>query len=275
MKTQNTPTYHIFIGYDDREHIPFQVAKHSLESLSTVKIKVHKLDHLDLRTKGLFTREWKIEKNGQYVDTLDQKPFSTQFSFTRFLVPELWRSLPDSEKSPLVMFVDCDFVWLKDIGLMFQEIEEKRLKNFKSSPVYCVHHDYTPPNSIKMDNKKQEKYNFKLWSSMMVFDMEHKDNEHLIPELVNTETGRFLHSFGWCTDTNKLGSIHEQWNFLPGYSEKNTGNIGAIHYTEGGPNFPHLRQCRYASAWWDAYQQYLRERVLKISFNVEALVDGV
>lgn len=275
MKTPNTPTYHIFIGYDDREHIPFQVAKHSIGKLATVPVVVHKLDHLELRTKQLFDREWFIEANGQYVDKIDQKPFSTQFSFTRFLVPELWRGLSDPSKSPLVMFVDCDFVWVKDIGLMFQEIEEKRMRNNKSAPVYCVQHDYAPKNTIKMDNKKQEKYNFKLWSSMMVFDMAHSANECLIPELVNHESGRFLHSFGWLPEPHKIGTITEQWNFIPSHSEKNTGNIGAVHYTEGGPNFPHLRQCRYSSIWWDAYQEYLTSKVATIKFKVEDILDGV
>jgi len=268
-------TYHIFIGYDDREHIPFQVAKHSLETLSSVPIVVHKLDHLDLRIKGLFNREWEIKANGQYVDKVDGKPFSTQFSFTRFLVPELWRNIQDPDKSPLVMFVDCDFVWLKDIGLMFQEIEEKRLRNNKSSPLYCVQHDYSPKAAIKMDNKEQTKYNYKLWSSMMVFDMDHSDNEHLIPELVNSETGNYMHTFKWVTDPHKIGEVNEMWNFIPNHSERNSSNIGAVHYTEGGPNFPQLRQCRYASAWWDAYQDYLASKIKTVKFNAEDILDGI
>lgn len=119
-------TYHIFIGYDEREHEPFLVAKHSLEKRATVPVKVHKLHHRELRSAGLFTREWEIKANGQYVDKVDGKPFSTQFSHSRFLLPTLWKNLPDPTKSPLVMFVDCDFAWMEDIGEMFSEIERKR-----------------------------------------------------------------------------------------------------------------------------------------------------
>ena len=109
----------------------------------------------------------------------------------------------------------------------------------------------------------------------MVFDMEHADNAHLIPEVVNSESGNYMHTFKWITDTHKIGSVNEKWNFIPNHSEKNTGNIGAVHYTEGGPNFPHLRQCRYAQIWWDAYQDYLQSKVKLIKFDAESILDGI
>jgi len=266
--------YHIFIGYDEREHETFLVAKDSILKHATVPVVIHKLHHRDLRQQGLFTREWTIAADGQYICNVDSKPFSTQFSHSRFLLPELWRNLMDPQKSPLVMFVDCDFLYLDDIGEMFKEIEEDRLKKHNCSPVYCTQHDYNPQSTKKMDNIVQSKYNMKLWSAMMVFNMDHPDNAHLLPEVVNTETGRWLHNFGWLANQHSIGHISEKWHFVPNHSEKNTAHIGALHYTEGGPWFPNYRNCRYAKAWWDGYNEYLQNTLVSVNFDMENLIDG-
>lgn len=271
---ENYMVYHIFIGYDDREHEPYLVAKHSLEKHATVPIEVHKLHHKDLRKSGLFTREWTINKDGQYICNVDGKPFSTQFSHTRFLVPELWRHLPSTSKSPLVMFVDCDFVWLSDIGRMFEQIEKNRVRNHNKAGLYCVKHNYKSQNQTKMDGISQDAYNMKLWSAMMVFNMDCKDNEHLIPELVNTESGRFLHNFSWIPDIKTIENIDESWHYVPNHSEKNTPHIDSIHYTEGGPWFPNYRPCRYGDVWWKYYNDYLKSKLLDCSFDVEGIIDG-
>lgn len=265
--------YHIFIGADDREKEAYQVAKFTLEKHAKVPIKVHKLHHKPLRQAGLFTREWTINKDGQYICNVDGKPFSTQFSHSRFLVPELWRQLPDGDKSPLVMFVDPDFMWLSDIGEMFRLIEVDCARTHNKSPVYCVKHNYNPQNSIKMDNISQDAYNMKLWSAMMVFNMNNPDNDHLIPELVNTQTGRFLHNFGWLPDDKKIGNIEESWNWIPNHSEKNTSKIDAIHWTEGGFWFENYRPCKCGDLWWKAYNEYLLSKVTNISFNIEDIID--
>ena len=211
---------------------------------------------------------------GQFFCEVDGKPFSTQFSHSRFLVPELWRNLTDPGKNPLVMFADCDFVWRTDIGEMFAEIEEKRLRNNKTMPVYCVQHDFRSSSEKKMDGMQQHSYNMKLWSSMMVFDMANPENEMLTPEMVNTETGRRLHNFCWLTDHLKIGTIPESWNFVPNHSETNTSKIDAIHYTEGGFWFPHMRNCRYADIWVQEYNDYIQSQFKAVRFDVEKLIDG-
>lgn len=268
--------YHIFIGYDEREHTPFQAAKHSLQKHATVPIHVHKLHHKELRSSGLFTREWITDKDGQYIDSIDGKPFSTQFSHSRFLVPELWKNVPSFNKSSLTMFVDCDFVWLDDIGKMFKEIENRKLR--QNSPVYCVQHDYKPVSQFKMDNVEQSAYNKKLWSAMLVFNMEHKDCSNLTPEYVNKATGRELHTFEWVQDKHNIGTISERWHFLPNHSEKNLSHEqdgpAAIHYTEGGPWFKNHRNCKYANVWWDAYREALTSKVKTVDFNLETMIDG-
>lgn len=41
----------------------------------------------NLRRAGLYFRAKDINEDNQFVDCFDDKPFSTEFSFTRFLVP--------------------------------------------------------------------------------------------------------------------------------------------------------------------------------------------
>jgi hypothetical protein len=255
-------TYHIFVGFDEREPEAYLVAKHTLEKNATASIEVHPLNHRELRNKGLFQREWKIKYNGQYEDLGDGRPFSTQFSHSRFLVPELWRRLEDPSKSPLVMFVDCDFLYLDDIKDLFDEITTKRSLTNRTPWVYCTKHDYKPENKIKMDGMEQSNYNMKLWTAMMVFDMSDDKNENLTPEMVNTETGRFLHNFGWLPATEDtedlIVNVSERWHFVPDHSEEHTTDSPcAIHFTEGGPWFKEYLNCRYGDMWLKAYKEAL------------------
>jgi hypothetical protein len=267
-------TYHIFIGYDPAEHEAFQVAEYSLKKYATVPVEIHKIEHMDLRQKGLFYRRWKVDADGQYYCVEDGKPFSTCFSHSRFLVPELWRNLDDPNKSELVLFMDCDWVFLEDIGKMFKEIEKTRMLRNNAHPVYCVQHDFKPTTDIKMHGVQQSKYNMKLWSAFVVYDMAHPDNEHLIPEIVNSESGRWLHQFGWLTDVHKIGVIPEGWNFIPNHSEKNTSDICGIHFTELGPWHKGGENVRYADIWNKHLNEYLYSNMKNVSFNLRSIING-
>jgi len=266
-------TYHIYVGFDEREPTAYQVAKFTLQKYAKVPIKVHKLCHRDLRSQGLFTREWKIEANGQYVDLVDGRPFSTQFSHTRFLIGELWKRLEDPTKSDLVMFVDCDFIWTTDIGKMFEYIEQHRTS---TSALWCVKHDYKPENTIKMDGMKQEQYNKKLWSAMFVLEMTSDSNKSVdFVDLVRFETGRNLHQFSWLKPTEVEG-LPEDWHFVAGHSENHLAKerIKALHYTNGGPWFPHMRDCLHAEMWLSEYEDFLRSVVYNIRFDACKLIDS-
>jgi len=249
-------TYHIWIGFDEREKAPYEVAKYTLEKYATVPIQVHKLHHRKLRAEGYFTREWKINTEGRYEDLLDGRPCSTQFSFTRFLVPELYRDLKDSEKEPLAMFVDCDWVFREDISQLFKDIDPAR-------PLSVVKHDYRPQSDVKMDNMIQSSYNRKLWSALMVFNMAHPDNALLTKEEVNTKSGRWLHNFKWLTDDENIGSIGEGWNWLPNHSEERIPiyETKGVHFTEGGPWLEEYQSCDYSDLWYQEYQNYLKSKL--------------
>lgn len=258
----------MFIGYDERAPQAFQVAKHSLLKHTKQSVIVHKLDHRSLRKDGLFYREWKIDKQGQYIDLVDGRPFSTQFSHTRFLVPELWRNLKDSSKASVAVFVDCDFVFFEDIDKLFDLVED----NQRKYPLWCVNHNYKPSENLKMEGMAQSEYNKKLWSSLMVFDMNHEDNRKVTVEYVNSQDGRLLHQFDWLSNPLAIGSIPEAWNFLPNHSEKNTSEINGVHYTEGGPWIQEYKTCRYANLWLSAYEAFIQDSILNVNLNVEELL---
>ena len=65
----------VYVGYDTREDIAYQVCEHSIKRRNG-KTEVQALKQSDLRSQGLYTRE---------IDKLS----STEFTFTRFLIPHL------------------------------------------------------------------------------------------------------------------------------------------------------------------------------------------
>ena len=104
--------------------------------------------------------------------------------------------------------------------LFFFEDVENILNNIdQSKAVYCVQHDYTPKEKHKMDGQKQTIYPRKNWSSFILFNCSHSSNKKLSVDLVNSQTGSFLHQFKWLKD-NEIGSLDERWNWLEGWTSK-------------------------------------------------------
>ena len=63
--------------------------------------------------------------------------------------------------------------------------------------IMCVKHNYVVENQFKMDGKLQTIYPRKNWSSVMLINCSYPNNKKLNPDLVNTETGNYLHRFSW------------------------------------------------------------------------------
>lgn len=254
---------HVFIGYDEREDIAYQVAKYSILSQiapNSPKVNIYKLDHRTLRNLKLFNREWTIEENGNYRDNRDKRPFSTQFAHSRFLVPAYAKHLGLEGQA---LFVDCDFIFKGDINDLF-DLTEKN-----DSLLSCVKHNYTPVIETKMDGQSQKTYTFKLWSALMMFNLDNnKIYEMLSPERVNTWEGGALHRFMWISMSHQMvnseiGDIPEAWQFIPEHSEERVPykEIRALHYTLGGPWFNHMLDCKYANDWWKEYKLYIENEL--------------
>lgn len=273
MTTNNTECLrHVFIGYDEREDIAYQIARYSIISQlnpNSPPVRVYKLDHRTLRNEGLFEREWIIESDGRYKDVSDKKPFSTQFAHSRFLIPAYAKKLGLKGQA---LFIDCDFMFKGDINDLF----DLTAKN--NAMVSCVKHNYIPELEIKMDNCTQKAYTFKLWSAMMMFNLEEEAlYEKLTPSRVNSWEGGALHRFIWIDQKHnivesEIGDIPECWQFIPDHSEPRVAykDIRCIHWTLGGPWFPHMRKCRYAKDWWQEYLLYINN--VELPF-VESMVE--
>ena len=231
----------IFVGYDSREDIAWQVCRHSLlrhsDNLTVIPIRQQALRELGLYTRPLDSRS------------------STEFSITRFLTPYL------AAQSGWVAFCDCDFLFTVDIRDVFEGLDH-------SKAVYCVQHDYTPAHSIKMDGKQQTVYPRKNWSSFMLFNCDHPDVRALNPAVVNSADPAYLHRFQWVRELDAVGSLDLDWNFLVGEYARPEKTPRVLHYTVGGPWFDDWRNCEYADLWLhekDLYVQSLNMPVRQVA----------
>jgi lipopolysaccharide biosynthesis glycosyltransferase len=239
----------IFIGWDSREDIAYQVAKHSIETHATVPVDIVALKQKDLKKQLFYWRS---------ADPLS----STEFTFTRFLIPEL------TKFDGWALFIDCDFVFLDDVKNLFAQADDKYA-------VMCAHHDYTPEEGIKMDGQKQTVYPRKNWSSMMLINCSHPSNSKLTKKLVNNPTtdGKYLHRFSWLEDS-EIGELSHEWNWLVSwYKEPTDGKPKALHYTEGGPWFEEYANCEYASEYYRAERSYLNNKIDRYKREVISIDD--
>ncbi len=213
----------VFVGWDPREDIAWEVCRHSILTRTDPKqVVVKPLIQSELRQGGLYTREQ------------DTKA-ATEFSLTRFLTPHL------AGHKGFAIFVDCDFLFLTDIRGVLTEVDP-----FKA--VSVVQHDYKPTEATKMDGCVQYAYPRKNWSSFMVFNLEHPAVLALTPDVVNTQTPAHLHRFEWLRD-EQIGSLDRGWNYLEGWYPPHHADLKAIHYTRGGPWFDHMKHCDFAAEW--------------------------
>ena len=224
----------IYVGYDSKEDIAYRVCKHSILKRSGTNVKIRSLKLYELIANKLYNRA---------IDPLA----STEFTYSRFLVPTL------NNFKGWAVFCDCDFLFFEDVEKILNNIDE-------SKAVYCVQHDYTPKEKHKMDGQKQTIYPRKNWSSFILFNCSHPSNKRLSADLVNSETGSFLHQFKWLKDS-EIGSLDERWNWLEGWTSKhNNKKPFAVHYTRGGPWFEEWQDVEFANEWIEERDNYLKNK---------------
>lgn len=218
----------IYIGYDSREDVAYEVCKYSILSKQP-NVNIIPLKQQQLIQQGLYSRP---------VDKLA----STEFTFTRFLVPEL------NQFKGWALFIDCDILVTTDIQQLFDQVNDKYA-------VMCVQHDYQVRNKIKMDGRVQTQYPRKNWSSVVLWNCAHPSNQVITKELINntSTTSAYLHRFNWLRD-HEIGKLSHTWNYLVGvYDDIENPNL--IHYTEGGPWFKGYEDCEFADLWYTAHSK--------------------
>lgn len=213
----------VFIGWDSREDIAYQVAKQSLLRHASIEVNVVPIKLPDLVDNGAYKRE---------IDPLA----STEFTYSRFFTPYL------ASYEGWALFCDCDFLFMGDVAELLQYQDN-------SMAVACVKHDYTPTEETKMDGQVQTNYPRKNWSSFMLFNCSHPSTKRLTPEIINSESGAYLHRMQWAAD-DEIGEIPTVWNWLEGWnSVSNDGYPKAVHFTRGGPWFEDYQDVDFADEW--------------------------
>ena len=215
-------TLKIFIGWDSREQDAYDVCIKSL--------KEHASQDLDIQP---IIRDTLMETGDYYRP--QPEAGSVEFTYTRFLTPYL------SDHKGWALFIDCDFLFTKDVAELFAMADEKYA-------LMCVKHDYIPKNTIKMDGQKQVTYPRKNWSSCILWNCEHPSNKALTKDIVSTESGAYLHRFQFLND-EEIGEIPLEWNWLEGEYDKPETPPAVIHFTNGGPWFDDWQEVDYADLW--------------------------
>ena len=209
----------IFIGYDGNEPVAYHVLTHSILRHATQPVSVTPL--VKRHMASFYRRERSSIE-------------STDFSFTRFLVPYL------SGYQGWSIFMDCDMLMTTDVAELFALRDEEY-------SVMCVKHDYVAHDDVKFLGAVQTKYEKKNWSSVMLFN--NAACAVLTPEVVAEETGLYLHQYKWLSGDNQIGALPTTWNYLVGEMTM-PGVPKLIHYTLGGPYFDAYRECEHADLWF-------------------------
>lgn len=217
----------IYIGFDPRETVAWHVLAHSIMSRSSVPVSFTPLALRNLN--GLM---WRDRSSLQ----------STDFSFSRFLVPHL------SAYEGWSVFMDCDMLVLDDIARLWAMRDDR-------FAVMCVKHDHIPAENTKFLNAPQAAYQKKNWSSVMLFN--NKKCRKLDPDYVNTASGLDLHQFKWLESEELIGELPKSWNHLVGHDAPD-GNASNAHFTIGGPYFNEYVDCEYSKEWFSERENMLR-----------------
>jgi len=214
----------IFVGWDSREDIAYQVCRASLLKHTSVDLDIVPIKQKHMRDKNLYWREH---------DPLS----STEFTFTRFLVPYL------AGYKGWAIFMDCDFMWRGDVSTVLDYCDY-------SNAVMVVKHNYNPPERVKMDGAVQTQYPRKNWSSFMLINCGHEQvQKNLTLETVNTATGLYLHRLQWATN-DCIGELPVAYNYLEGWHTKDDcPNPLAVHFTRGGQWFRDYMNVEYGDEW--------------------------
>lgn len=210
----------VFVGYDAREAVAFSVLAHSINARASQPVAIAPVMLSQLR--GVYRRE----RNALQ---------STDFSFSRFLVPYL------CDYQGWAIFMDCDQLVLDDIARLWSLRDERHA-------VQVVKHVHVPKEDVKFLGEVQTKYEKKNWSSVMLMNC--AKCRALTPEYVNRASGLELHQFKWLESDAAIGELPHEWNHLVGYDEPRAG-ASLVHFTTGGPYFEEYSDCEYAQQWRD------------------------
>ena len=210
----------IFIGFDPRETVAASVLAHSIQRRATRPVSISYVA---------------LPQLPEYSRPKDPQA-STEFSFSRFLVPYLCKYGPEP-----VLFLDSDMLCLANVCDLFDLYDDRYA-------VQVVKHRYRPVYGRKFLDAPQAVYSKKNWSSVML--LQPTRCRRLTVDYVNTATGMQLHQFQWLDSDAEIGELPKGWNYLVG--EENQCPIDEVkiaHFTRGGPYFKEFDGCEFSRVW--------------------------
>ena len=242
--------FEVFIGWDPREALAWNVACASLQTKARRPVPVRPLGIQQLTAAARWNRPTEM-RGGVMWDVISNLPCSTEFSIARFGVPL-------EARARWALFVDVDFLFLGDVWELMDAADPKYA-------VMVVKHEHRPAETEKMDGQIQRVYARKNWSSCMLWNMGHAVNTAQ-PwfEMLNTWHRDRLHAFEWVKD-ELIGDLPggANWNFLVGSSDRNKyPKPRALHYTAGTPDMAGFEHCQFASEWHRYAQVFMPEGVV-------------
>jgi hypothetical protein len=210
----------VYIGYDHRETVAVNVLADSIQAHASLPVLIGqvRLDQL----KGIYDRPRHPRQ-------------STDFSFSRFLVPWL------NAFQGWAMFIDADMLCLGDLAELWSLRDDRYA-------VQVVQHRHECEEGVKFQGMPQTPYDRKNWSSVMLFNCERCTA--LTPEVVNSASGLHLHQFRWLKDQD-IGNLPPEWNVLVGVQPL-PASPRILHYTLGGAWFDDCRSMPESDRWLKA-----------------------
>jgi SAM-dependent methyltransferase len=230
----------IYIGWDSTQEIAYQVLEWSIRKHARRPVEIRPLKLEDMKTILGFERP--------------QDPLqSTEFTYTRFLVPAL------QNYGGVALFLDCDMLALGDVTELFD-------LPMDGLALRVVKHDHAPIETTKMGDKPQTAYPRKNWSSLMLLQCEMLKCWTI--EAVTKESGAWLHRFDPIPD-EQIGELDGSiWNVLDRYDDATK----ITHYTSGGPWLKGCEQHPYGGIW-RLYRKGLMRDALNLRFELGGVIN--
>lgn len=210
----------IFVGFDPRETVAYHVFAHSILARASEPVSIAPL---------MLTQLSRVLTRPRHALQ------STDFSFSRFLVPQL------CDFEGWALFFDCDMLMLDDVAQLWALRDPDRA-------IQVVQHSHVPPETTKFLGAPQTRYAKKNWSSAILFN--NARCRALSADYVNRASGLDLHQFRWLDGDHEIGALPGRWNHLVDYDPHlAVTEISNLHFTIGGPYFPAYADCGYADLW--------------------------
>ena len=216
----------VFIGYDEKEAVVYHTCVQSIIDNTKSPVAIHPLN---------------LEMFNCYKEK--HKDGSNDFIYSRFLVPYL------SNFKGKSLFIDGDMIINEDLNNLFNKFNKKYA-------LQVVKHDYKTKYPIKYLGHKNEDYPKKNWSSVILFNCEHKANKILTPSFIERSSGSYLHRFSWLKDKD-VGSLPKEWNHLVlEYPEASKSSL--LHFTVGAPCFQDFNKGKEAELWQSYFSKSIK-----------------